>query len=39
MVILTNCKTGAWRRFASEGQARRAATHMGWVDYIVEHEQ
>lgn len=28
-------KTGAFRIFASEGQARQAAAHMGWVDYSI----
>ena len=33
---LENTKTGAFRIFATEGMARRAAVHMGWVDFTLE---
>ena len=33
--ILENTKTGAFIVYASEAQAKRAAVHMGWVDYAI----
>lgn len=36
MVILSNCKTGAWERCRDEAQARRTARRLGWVDYVME---
>ena len=33
--LIENTKTGAHRIFSSEGEARRAAVHMGWVDYVI----
>lgn len=33
--ILENTKTGAFVVYATEAQAKRAAAHMGWVDYTI----
>ena len=37
-LIVSCCKTGAWLRVKSLGQARAAARNKGWVDYQVEPE-
>lgn len=36
MWLVTCCKTGRFLRYKTEGQCRRAASTMGWVDYTIE---
>lgn len=36
--LLTDSKTGRFWRYASEGQCRHAARHLGLVDYTIERE-
>lgn len=35
-LIVSNCKTGAWLRCSTIGQARGIARSKGWVDYTIE---
>lgn len=38
-MILSYCKTGRFWGYATEGQARRAARHLGLTDYTLEPVQ
>lgn len=38
-MIVSCCKTGAYRRVRNEAEARFTARRLGWVDYVIEGEE